>query len=98
MQRQMIIGIIKFNSGYEPTAGWTQTPTALYNLKIWSYAFKKFKNEWKAFPVVSYIKMKLHKVKHQSQQEVIIITFIWLLGASLFQAPLHFTVKKTKPL
>lgn len=39
-----------------------------------------------------------HKVKHESQQGAIIVTLIWLLGTTLGEAPLGFTVKNTKPL
>lgn len=36
----MIMSIIKFNAGYERAVRGTQTPAALFNLHIWSYAFK----------------------------------------------------------
>lgn len=41
----MIMSIIKFNGGYEQMVRGTQTPAALSNLHIWSYAFKNIQ-EW----------------------------------------------------
>lgn len=68
-------------------------PAALLNLHIRSYAFKNIE-EWNRY-ISCYVTNT--KMKHQSQQEVIIITWTWLLGTS-YPGTIALHNEKHKPL